>query len=95
VERGPIVERYWAPPVAASRRKERTMADAESSPQIEDLDVDVASADSVRGGMSQKQRQSEIARLEKHGYRLEACELGGDLYVNPKTHKTKIVPYVR
>jgi hypothetical protein len=89
------VERYWAPWIAASRRKERTMADAEGSSRIEDLDVDVASADSVRGGMTQKQRQTEIATLEKHGYRLESCELGGDLYVNPKTHKTKLVPYVR
>lgn len=71
------------------------MADAESSPQVEDLDVDAAAADSVRGGMSQKQRLAEITRLEKHGYRAVACERDGDLYENPKTHKTKLVPFAR
>jgi hypothetical protein len=71
------------------------MAEAESSPRIEDLEVDITAADSVRGGMTQKQRQAEIARLEKHGYKLVSCELDGDVFVNPKTHKTKIVPYVR
>jgi hypothetical protein len=71
------------------------MADTESSPEIEDLDVDVGDADSVRGGMTQKQRRAEIARLEKHGYRAVACERDGDLYENPKTHKTKLVPFAR
>ena len=71
------------------------MADAEKSSRIEDLDVDVAAADSVRGGMSQKQRLAEIARLEKHGYKAVACERDGDLYENPKTHKTKLVPFAR
>lgn len=71
------------------------MADAESSPRIEDLDVDVADADSVRGGMTQKQRLAEIARLEKHGYKAVACELDGDLYENPKTHRTILVPFAR
>jgi hypothetical protein len=52
-------------------------------------------AESVVGGMTQKQRHAEIARLERHGYKLELCEPRGDVYVNPKTHKTKIVPYVR
>jgi hypothetical protein len=71
------------------------MADAESSPQVEDLEVDVAAADAVRGGMTQKQRLAEIARLEKHGYKMVSCEVEGDVFVNPKTHKTKLVPYVR
>jgi hypothetical protein len=71
------------------------MADAESTAKIGDLEVDTTAADSVRGGMTQKQRQAEIARLERHGYRAMGCERDGDLFVNPKTHKTKIVPYVR
>jgi hypothetical protein len=71
------------------------MADAESTAGLGDLEVDTTAADSVRGGMTQRQRQAEVARLERHGYKLELCEPRGDVYVNPKTHKTHIVPYVR
>jgi hypothetical protein len=70
------------------------MADAESTPRIGDLEVDTMAAESVVGGMTHKQRHAEITRLERHGYKLELCEPRGDVYVNPKTHKTKIVPYV-
>ncbi len=70
------------------------MADAEKSPAIEDLEVDTTAADAVRGGMTQRQRQAEIARLERHGYVNVSCEPQGDVFTNPKTHKTKIVPYV-
>lgn len=70
------------------------MADAETSPSIEDLEVDGDEADAVRGGMTQKQRQAEVTRLEHHGWKMVSCEPQGDVFVNPKTHETKIVPYV-
>jgi hypothetical protein len=69
------------------------MDDAKSSPPIEDLELDSSAAESVKGGLTHKQRQAEIARLEKQGYVNVSCEPQGDVYLNSKTHKTKIVPY--
>jgi hypothetical protein len=71
------------------------MADAESTARVGDLEVDTTAADSVRGGMTLRQRQAEITRLKKAGWIGSECTPEGDVYFNPKTHKTKIVPYVR
>jgi len=70
------------------------MADPETTPPIDDLEVDTAEADSVRGGTTLMHRQAEIARLKKHGWIEGECTPEGDVFLNPKTHKTKIVPYV-
>jgi len=69
------------------------MGEAENTPLVEDLELDSADADAVKGGLTHKQRQAQIAHLEKLGYVGTSCDDTGDIYVNPKTHATKIVPY--
>jgi hypothetical protein len=70
------------------------MAEPEQGTPIEDLEVDGEDADSVRGGNVQRRRQAEIARLKKAGWLEEQCTTKGDLFVNPKTHEKKLVPYI-
>jgi hypothetical protein len=70
------------------------MADPEQGSPIEDLEVHGEDADSVRGGMIQQQRQAEISRLKKAGWIEGQCTPKGDLFINPKTHERKLVPYV-
>jgi hypothetical protein len=60
---------------------------------IDDLELDEASSEAVRGGMSLKQRQTMIAKLEHQGFVGESCTAHGDVYVNPKTHQKKVVPF--
>lgn len=66
----------------------------ESDPLVEDIEPDETAAAGVVGGWNNKKREAEIRRLEREGFVGVSCEARGDVFVNEKTHKTKIVPFV-